>query len=61
MGDRREALRWMAGEVPGRGWPLGAGAIVIAVASAPRIPVQADDARRVVFDGLGTVEVGFVE
>lgn len=60
MGDPREALRWMADEVLGRGWPLHAGDIVLTGASAPPIPVHADDALEAVFDGLGTVQVGFV-
>lgn len=61
LGDPREALRWMAGEVLSRGWPLRAGDIVMTGASAPPVPVHAGDALEAVFDGLGSVEVGFVQ
>jgi 2-keto-4-pentenoate hydratase len=60
LGDPREALRWMAGEVLGRGWPLRAGDIVLTGASAPPVTVHAGDALEAVFDGLGSVEVEFV-
>ncbi|HET6868507.1 MAG TPA: fumarylacetoacetate hydrolase family protein [Solirubrobacteraceae bacterium] len=60
LGDPREALRWMAGEVLGRGWPLRAGDIVLTGASAPPVGVHAGDALEAVFDGLGSVEVEFV-
>jgi 2-keto-4-pentenoate hydratase len=59
LGDPREALRWMAGEVLGRGWPLRAGDIVLTGASAPPVAVHAGDALEAVFDGLGSVEVEF--
>lgn len=61
MGDPRQALGWMASEVLGRGWPLRAGDVVITGAIAPPIRVQAGDALEAVFDGLGAVEVRFVE
>ncbi len=61
MGDPREALAWMANEVLGRGWPLRAGEIVITGAASSPIGVQAGDRLQAVFDGLGTVEVEFVE
>ena len=61
LGDPREALRWMAGEVLGRGWPLRAGDIVLTGASAAPIAVHARDSLEAVFDGLGSVEVEFVE
>ena len=60
LGDPREALRWMAGEVLGRGWPLRAGDIVLTGASAAPVAVQAGDALEAVFDGLGSVDVDFV-
>jgi 2-keto-4-pentenoate hydratase len=60
LGDPREALRWMAGEVLGRGWPLRAGDIVLTGASASPVAVHAGDALEAVFDGLGSVEVEFV-
>jgi 2-keto-4-pentenoate hydratase len=60
MGDPREALRWMAGEVLSRGWPLRAGDIVLTGASAPPVAVGARDRLEAVFDGLGSVEVEFV-
>jgi 2-keto-4-pentenoate hydratase len=61
LGDPREALRWMAGEVLGRGWSLRAGDIVLTGASAPPVPVHAGDALEAVFDGLGSVQVEFVQ
>jgi 2-keto-4-pentenoate hydratase len=61
LGDPREALRWMAGEVLSRGWPLRAGDIVLTGASAPPVAVHAGDALEAVFDGLGSVEVEFVQ
>jgi len=61
LGDPREALRWMTGEVLGRGWPLRAGDIVLTGASAPPVGVHAGDAVEAVFDGLGSVEVEFVQ
>jgi 2-keto-4-pentenoate hydratase len=61
MGDPREALTWMANEVLSRGWPLRAGEIVITGAAAPPIGVQAGNRVQAVFDGLGTVEVEFVD
>lgn len=61
LGDPREALRWMAGEVLGRGWPLRAGEIVLTGASAAPIAVHAGDRVEAVFDGLGSVEVEFVQ
>lgn len=61
MGDPRAALHWMAGEVLTRGWPLRAGEIILTGASAPPIPVHAGDRIEALFDGLGSVEVGFVE
>ena len=61
LGDPREALRWMAGEVLGRGWPLRAGDIVLTGASAAPVAVHASDALEAVFDGLGSVEVEFVQ
>lgn len=61
MGDPRAALRWMAGEVLSRGWPLRAGDIILTGASAPPIPVRAGDIVEAVFDGLGSLEVRFVE
>jgi 2-keto-4-pentenoate hydratase len=61
MGDPREALTWMANEALGHGWPLRAGEIVITGAAAPPIGVHAGDQLHAVFDGLGTVEVEFVE
>jgi 2-keto-4-pentenoate hydratase len=61
LGDPREALRWMAGEVLGRGWPLRAGDIVLTGASAPPVAVHAGDALEAVFDGLGSVQVEFVQ
>jgi 2-keto-4-pentenoate hydratase len=60
LGDPREALRWMAGEVLGRGWPLRAGDIVLTGASAAPVAVHAGDALEAVFNGLGSVEVEFV-
>lgn len=60
LGDPREALRWMAGEVLSRGWPLRAGDIVLTGASAAPVAVHAGDALEAVFDGLGSVEVEFV-
>ena len=60
LGDPREALRWMAGEVLSRGWPLRAGDIVLTGASAPPVAVHAGDALEAVFDGLGSVQVEFV-
>lgn len=61
LGDPREALRWMAEEVLGRGWPLRAGEIVLTGASAAPVAVHAGDALEAVFDGLGSVEVEFVQ
>jgi 2-keto-4-pentenoate hydratase len=61
LGDPREALRWMAEEVLGRGWPLRAGDIVLTGASAAPVAVHAGDALEAVFDGLGSVEVEFVQ
>jgi 2-keto-4-pentenoate hydratase len=61
LGDPREALRWMAGEVLSRGWPLRAGDIVLTGASAPPVGVHDGDALEAVFDGLGSVEVEFVQ
>ncbi len=61
LGDPREALRWMAGEVVGRGWPLRAGEIVLTGASAAPVGVHAGDGLEAVFDGLGSVEVEFVQ
>jgi 2-keto-4-pentenoate hydratase len=61
LGDPREALRWMAGEVLGRGWPLRAGEIVLTGASAAPVGVHAGDALEAVFDGLGSVDVEFVQ
>jgi 2-keto-4-pentenoate hydratase len=61
LGDPREALRWMAGEVLGRGWALRAGDIVLTGASAAPVAVHAGDALEAVFDGLGSVEVEFVQ
>jgi 2-keto-4-pentenoate hydratase len=61
LGDPREALRWMAGEVLSRGWSLRAGDIVLTGASAPPVPVHAGDALEAVFDGLGSAQVEFVQ
>jgi 2-keto-4-pentenoate hydratase len=61
MGDPSEALAWMANEVLARDWPLRAGDVVLTGASAPPIAVRAGDTVLAVFDGLGTVDVGFVE
>jgi 2-keto-4-pentenoate hydratase len=61
MGDPREALAWMANEVLARDWPLRAGDVVLTGASAPPISVRAGDTVQAVFDGLGTVDVRFVE
>ncbi len=60
LGDPREALTWMAGEVLSRGWSLRAGDIVLTGASAAPVAVHAGDALEAVFDGLGSVEVEFV-
>ncbi len=61
LGDPREALRWMAGEVLSRGWSLRAGDIVLTGASAPPVPVHAGDALEAVFDRLGSVQVEFLQ
>jgi len=61
MGDPREALRWMAHEVLGRGWPLRAGEVVLTGASARPIAAHAGETVIAEFDGLGTVEVRFVQ
>jgi 2-keto-4-pentenoate hydratase len=61
MGDPRGALAWMANEVLMRGWSLRAGEIVLTGASAPPIAVHAGDALEAVFEGLGKVEVSFLE
>jgi 2-keto-4-pentenoate hydratase len=60
MGDPRDALGWMVGEVLSRGWLLRAGDIVLTGASAAPVAVQAGDRLEAVFDGLGSVEVEFV-
>jgi 2-keto-4-pentenoate hydratase len=59
MGDPREALTWMANEVTGRGWSLGAGDVVLTGAAAAPIPIAPGDAVLAEFGGLGTVEVSF--
>jgi 2-keto-4-pentenoate hydratase len=51
----------MANEVLMRGWSLRAGEIVLTGASAPPIAVHAGDALEAVFEGLGKVEVSFLE
>lgn len=60
LGDPREALRWMTGEVLSRGWPLRAGDIVLTGASAAPVAVHAGDSLDAEFDGLGSVKVEFV-
>lgn len=60
MGDPADALTWMANEVLGRGWSLGAGEVVLTGASAPPIDIDAGHAVVAEFDGLGAVEVRFV-
>lgn len=61
LGDPREALRWMAGELLSRSWPLRAGDIVLTGASAAPVGVRAGDGIEAGFDGLGSVEVEFVQ